>query len=758
MKNKLVYLLKFLFFGLIFFILFKAGINGVVYPFSFAMLYALAWTGQKVWIISPAYVIASIASNVSFESIVCALVTILFLLLPYFIHIALKKPMLKLELFAYAFFSQSAFVAFSLVQGDSIVATLLCPVIGLFYLFLSITLFEGIIKRGLSYKLTLPELICAGVILSSVACGLSSCDLYGFSFLKFTVAFGIICLSQVTTSGRVITFASIMGLGSLLNSGNPLYMAPFIIWSLSAIAFKFNNKIFSALALLLSELLVTFYFNLYYSFTVAGFVSVAAPCLLAIMLPKEFYSKLSTLLSAREDRDAVKCLLNRNRDTLQRRLNNLSEVFYDMNLVFKKLIRSQASADEIDEMLYQEIKSTICKNCPEFKHCHRTFSEDTRQIFIRLINISYNRGKITLLDIPSYLASRCKEASHLISEINLLTKQYKSYTALVGNVDTSKLLISDQLQGISGIMKTLAGEVDTMISMDGAREKRLQDELSACNIICTDAVVYEKDARTFMAILVVRDEDVNKLKLQTITSKICGNKMAIFDVKPTEKAGMVSVNLKTAPRFDCVFGLASTPKSGNNISGDRHSIERLDGDKFIFAICDGMGNGEEAGNKAETAVGLIENFYKAGFDSEIVLSSVNKLMNLESDDIFSTIDCCIIDLKDGICDFVKMGAAASYIRGEDGCQIVECSSLPAGVINDAKAVTKKIVLKEKDFIIICSDGINDAFSSDADFKDFLLTIKGQNPQEFADSILQRALEKNSGYAVDDMSVIVVKVF
>ena len=234
--------------------------------------------------------------------------------------------------------------------------------------------------------------------------------------------------------------------------------------------------------------------------------------------------------------------------------------------------------------------------------------------------------------------------------------------------------------------------------------------------------------------------------------------MAIYDVHPTEKVGLVNVNLKSAPMFDCVFGIASQPKSGSNISGDSHSIERLDGDKFMFAICDGMGSGQEAGEKSQTAVGLVENFYKAGFDNEIILSSVNKLLNLEKDDIFSTIDIVVIDLKNGIADIVKMGSASSYIRGQDECKIIECSSLPIGILQDVNTVTKKVVLNEKDMIVLCSDGINDAFGSDSQFRDFLLTIKSVNPQEVADKILERALANNNGYAVDDMTCLVVKIF
>ena len=429
-----------------------------------------------------------------------------------------------------------------------------------------------------------------------------------------------------------------------------------------------------------------------------------------------------------------------------------------MNHVFKKMIKKSMTNEEIKDMLYQEVKNSVCKNCPEQNHCHRTFNDDTRKLFKELLMIALEKGKITLLDFPSYLSSRCGKLNLLINEINTLTSQYKSYSELVGNVDTSKLLISDQLEGVSGIMKTLACEVGTTISFDGSRENRIKDELSSNNIICTDAVVYEKDARTTMASLVVRGEDANKLKLQEITSKICGTKMVPYEVLPTESAGLMNVNLKTSPRFDCIFGLASHAKGLNSISGDCHSIERLDGDKFMFAICDGMGNGEKAGEKSEITIDLIENFYKAGFDNEIVLSSVNRLLNLEKDEMFSTLDICTIDLRSGIADFVKMGSPLSFIRGKEGCKVVESGALPIGIIDSVKALTKKVVLNENDFIILCSDGVCDSFGSDGEMKDFILTIKSANPQEFADTILERALSNNNGYAVDDMTCLVVKIF
>ncbi|MBQ8792226.1 MAG: SpoIIE family protein phosphatase [Clostridia bacterium] len=758
MKNKFTLFLSFLGYCGMFFVLSRASLNGLVYPFAYGLLFALAWANQKVWLLAPAFLVGSIANNYSFEGIICSVVAVAVLLIPYYIHIALKKPMQKWELFLYGFISQSAYLVFSILGGQSVLLILAHFILGMAMLWLEVVLFEALVIRGLSNKLTVIELVAGGALVMCFCAGLENCDIYGFSLLKMFTSFMILCLSHISSILNTLIFSALAGIGGMFNANNPLYVAPFMLYAIFACVFKKVNKIFPAVAVALAEVLSTFYFNLYYSSQILSIIPVLVVSVVFVCIPKKLFEQVAMLFNTNYDRMAVKSILNRNREVMQRRLDRLSEVFFEMNLVFKKLIRKNASEEEIKEMLYEELKSTICKGCPDHKHCHRTFNEDTKKIFISLISIALERGRITLLDLPTYLSSRCGKANMLISEINTLTKQYKSYRNLVGSIDTSKLLISDQLEGVAGLMKSLSKEVDCMISVDNNLETKIIEELASNNIICMDAIVYQKDAWTCMATLIVREEDANKIKLPEVTGKLCGCKMCVYDVKQSERAGLVSVNLKTAPAYDCVFGLALTPKGGNSVSGDRHCIERLDGDRFIFAICDGMGHGEEAGEKSDTAISLIENFYKAGFDSEVILSSVNKLLNLEGDDIFSTIDACIVDLKNGVADFVKMGASSSYIRGEDGCQIIENESLPVGIVENAKVKTQKVVLKNKDFIVICSDGINDSFGDDGEFGDFILSLKSANPQEQADKILERALAKNNGYAVDDMTVLVVKIF
>ncbi len=104
-----------------------------------------------------------------------------------------------------------------------------------------------------------------------------------------------------------------------------------------------------------------------------------------------------------------------------------------------------------------------------------------------------------------------------------------------------------------------------------------------------------------------------------------------------------------------------------------------------------------------------------------------------------------------------MASPKSYILSEEKCEEVCTGALPIGIVDNIEPLVKKNVIDAKDFVIMLSDGIADSFKDDQEFVDCLKSIKTKNPQEIADQILERALACNNGYAVDDMTVLVVKI-
>ena len=750
-------LLLFVSFVLLFFVLNNASINNVLYPFSFGMLFALTWANQKVYLLAPAYLLAGLVLNFSLNNAIVLLVTIFLLVLPYYIHVLCKKVMKKWEFGLFSLLSQTVSLVFAITGGYSVVLAAVNIVLGVLYMYSAIIIFEALIVRGFTNKLTSLELISLFILVMSLCAGLVNISIGDFSFLKLFVSFVILVFAYTSTSVLTLLMAITAGAGALLATNNPIYMTPFVLWALCALVFKNHHKIFMVIGVFCCEVINGLYFNLYPFFNIVEALPIILSSVIFLILPKKWLDEVAVIFNLSKDRLAMKNVVNRNREILGKRLSNLAEVFNEMNIIYRNMLKKGMSKEDVKKILYEEICDKICSYCPERNHCHRTFADSTKKVFEELITIAFERGKATLLDIPSYLTSRCKQTSAILGSVNTLTAQYKKYISMMADVDSSKLIIADQLLGISKIISSLSKEVDVNVSFDTVRENKILDELTYHNIICIDAVVFEKDIHTEIASLVVRKEDAEKMRIVDCVGKVCGQKMIVYESFPSVRPNYTVLNLKTAPRFNCVFGVSQKTKSKSETSGDNYTVIKLDGDRILFAVSDGMGSGEKAENYSELSLALIENFYKAGFDNDIIISSVNKLLNLHKDDIFSALDVGVLDLKNGICDFIKMASPVTFIVSSEEVKKVESSSLPLGIVDDVGPLVKKEVISAGDYIVVVSDGISDSFEDDEMFKEELLSLNGKNPQELADQLLERALSRNKGYAVDDMTCVIIKI-
>ena len=151
-------------------------------------------------------------------------------------------------------------------------------------------------------------------------------------------------------------------------------------------------------------------------------------------------------------------------------------------------------------------------------------------------------------------------------------------------------------------------------------------------------------------------------------------------------------------------------------------------------------------------------------DDNIVINTINNMLLLKSstEEMFSTIDLGIIDLKRGVLETIKMGACSTYIiRDKDNVDLISSASLPVGILSDIKLDRKNVKIEDGNYIIMVSDGVVDA-GKNKNMGDnwliyFLKNIKSTNPNEIANKILDKALEIQDGNVEDDMTVLVTKI-
>jgi len=95
-------------------------------------------------------------------------------------------------------------------------------------------------------------------------------------------------------------------------------------------------------------------------------------------------------------------------------------------------------------------------------------------------------------------------------------------------------------------------------------------------------------------------------------------------------------------------------------------------------------------------------------------------------------------------------------------EVVKTVSLPAGILSDIDTELVSKNADNGDFIIMVTDGIIDSFKleegGEQNLIKFIEDIDSINPQGIADLILAEACSKCKDKPVDDMTVLVAKVW
>ncbi len=751
-KSKLTYLFKILIMFILLYLFCLAEVRGGIAPFGIALAFALLVTIEKSYIVAPLYLIANFLTDISIQNLIVSGVSAGVLLIVGLFYITRRLKVYYA--LPYMLISLSAFAYYEIMDNNTVncVISLMLSCISLVILSQAIS---AIMLRPYVFRLTMDEAVSAGLSLVMLSAGLASIPLTTVSIYHIVCILIILLATYTMKKNHALCIAGLLGVGYALATNDVSFIAMYTLMGIASLAFKNRLKLFSVFAIIAIDLVFGLFFETY-TYTVISLVESLAGCAIFLALKQDWLDSMYVYFCDSGDKFASRDIVNRSRDSINRKLLELSDIFGEMDTAFRQMIKGQMSREDALDMLTQETYSKVCANCPERSKCYRG-KVDTKKIITELINVGFERGKTTLLDITPYLASNCLRVNQLLTSINQSLIKFKHYSAMIGNLDSSRILIADQLSGVSRICKDLGIKMNQRVNFDTAKENQLIEELSYNNIICNEALIYNTNNLNNEVSLVIRNMDLENTKLIEIAEDVLKSPLTITSVTPAEVGGWSIVSLTTSAKYDIVFGYAGTPKTGEDISGDTYSLLRLGDNKFMMAVCDGMGNGEKAHKTSELAINLIENFYKAGFDNDIILSSVNKLLGLNEEETFTALDLCVIDLNNSYADFIKLGASVGYIKHSNTTDIIDTNSLPIGILEQMSPKIQKTVLQDRDIIIICSDGVVDAFENPQILKNLINDADTLHPQLLADQILEQAIAQKT-IAEDDMTVLVGRIF
>ena len=725
--------------------------------FMLGMYFALVWCNQKIQIISPLYILAILVCFGNITSIICSVVTVLIMCVMYVFHYKLKRPMNLILINLYAILSIIISAYINVYVGDELWQSVVGGVLGVIAMMCYIYFLQSMMMYGIRRKYQVTEVLSGGVMLMLIVNGIYNLPIIGMYLTDIFVIFTILLVARVFGVGASVIVGVISGLGVALQSGSLVYVAIFAILGLIAGAMQSKYKVYSVLAVFFVNMMLRVYF-LPFANTIYEYFAVLIGGIIYWLIPNKVLDSAGSIIISDKESNAINNLVNRERTALFGKLKNLGTVFLEMRNVFCEMAKTGITKESMQECVVRDVKHSICSNCSNKNTCFRTFEEETMYSFVQMAEFALDRGKVSIIDVPSVLSSRCSRIGAIINEVNKKTITYKDKQISDSNASMSKLIIADQLFGVSQVMNELAENVGSQVEFDTLKEKEFMEKCSYSNILCIDCVVYRAIRRGVCVSATVRTKDINKEILVSIANKVLSTSMQITKIEQAKKVGYSIVNMQVANTFEMVFGIAGAKKYNSKESGDTHSVVRIGMDKYLVAMSDGMGSGEKAEKGSKLAINLIENFYQAGFDSDITIDSVNKLLLQNGEEDFSAVDIAVINLRNGNCDMYKIGSPCSFVKKKDNVDYIEAGALPLGILEDIRPSTSCRVLKNNDMLVLFTDGILDAYKDELMLRNYIEICNTTNPQILADGILNEALKLNNYVPEDDMTVMVAKLY
>ena len=477
-------------------------------------------------------------------------------------------------------------------------------------------------------------------------------------------------------------------------------------------------------------------------------------CSVFIAIPESVYDSLS----AKVNTPIPTCIRNESSRELTGRLIETSDA---INEVSSCISTVQNTLNPLMQTrLNHVLKSAWCKVCSECElkeSCRPEVKNPTDEDIEKIAQTLSNHAELDETRFPKGFYTSCYSFSEMQSK---LYDRYLSFVASLGEqgrVEQIQALMCEQFSNIADILNNLATDFDEDIRANADIAELCANEAREFGLNVNTADCYlDKFGRATVSLNVNQPRsDFNITNFTHSLSTVTGTKLNLPDLG--EDGDNSILTFRQSVDFNVAIGAISRATDDEPVCGDYYRSFRDADDRYIVILSDGMGTGNRAAIDSAMATELFSKLVKSGVSFDCALSITNSALLVKStDESLSTLDVVCIDLYTGKADFMKAGAAATFIRHKDSVAQLEQTSLPIGILKDVSFSNATANLTKGDIILMVSDGVLGDCNNWIQHE--LRTWDTSNsPDDLARFIINSACERKIGKHLDDMTAIAVYI-
>ncbi len=358
------------------------------------------------------------------------------------------------------------------------------------------------------------------------------------------------------------------------------------------------------------------------------------------------------------------------------------------------------------------------------------------------------------------LGAVVEENSPILEGMSRQTHIYKR------EMQEKRILLAENLEEMAEVMSKIAGEVFSFRPLPSRKSMRIKQLMRMEGILIQDIYYVEEEDERFRVGVRMHTERGVRTSAEEAADmlSVILNERLMPSVSSPSTVDDVPRNYIFVEEADYVVltGVAKAIKEGEERSGDNYAVIESEQGRVAILLSDGMGSGEKACADSEEVLDLMEKLMEAGYDTKTAAHLINSalLVGAEAHNM-STLDICDLNLYTGVCEFVKLGAAATFIKRDRMVEQIYASTFPLGMFKDEECNGFCRRLIDGDYVIMVTDGVMDAFEEmeyGEDFASVLGEMNQKNPRELAEALLQLVLFRTGGHIWDDLTILVFGIW
>ena len=611
---------------------------------------------------------------------------------------------------------------------------------------------------GKGYVYSTEENIAMIVVLALTLTVFRSVNILGFSL--FDIMIMVLILIYGWKNGAIIGATAGFVVGLCMTGITTVSMSFIVALTFSGFiagVLRKLGKISVVIGFILGNVYISYYANGFSEISVIMSELLIASVSLLFM-PKAFELKLDKLFNQNTTLDKPYNNMLDTNANVREKIGAVSEVFDNLaDITIENTLEDSKETREVLKKYILDYVDNKCIGCPNKKEC---IEDENLELTIDYLStkLEYNEEIEKRM-----LKFDCEHSDEIIDNIYDVYNSMKLMRIMKQKENENSQKLSKQYKEVSKILSNIAKNIKTSPVIQDKLQEKLREELKFYGF-----AIYEddfnregKNIEYIFVTDILTDIDAQKKQIIQIASDILEQNMTIKLILNSSKNEKSKVKLVSIPAFEVKVGISSSTKTGENISGDSYLSMELQDLKQMTIISDGAGSGESAAKGSSTVINMLEKLLSGGFTEDKAIEIINSVVKLKgNDDIFSTLDAVIINLKTAEAEFIKVGAAPTYILEDGKIITINKTNVPIGILKDTDYVPLCKKLKDKDIVIQISDGVvPDTMNINNNYiTSYLQTLDiAKSAKMIAEDINKLVIKENKNNLKDDVTVIVSKI-